>query len=144
MKVVIQRVKDAKVVSDNNEIAKIGKGLVLLVGFEKGDDISSISQKVKKILNFRIFEDSSGKMNLSVLDIRGDIVVVPNFTLIADLSRGNRPSFDGGLALKDAEVLFDQFVECIELSNLLVGRGKFGENMVVSLSNDGPVTFCIN
>ena len=144
MHIVIQRVKNARVITEDNEIAEIGKGLVLLVGFKKGDDGGSISQRVKKILNLRIFEDSSGKMNLSILDVGGDILVVSNFTLVADLRKGNRPSFDTSLPPQDAQILFEQFVSNLRLSGITVKTGAFGKQMIVSLANDGPVTFCLN
>ena len=141
MNIVIQRVTCAHVKTGTKEVAQIGRGLVLLVGFEIGDDMNLAVAPVKKILNFRIFDDAQEKMNLSVTDIRGDILVVPNFTLVADIRKGNRPSFDTSLPPHDAQHLFGHFVENLKLSGLNVQSGMFGEYMKIALTNDGPVTF---
>ena len=143
MKVVIQRVLKSSVLIDTKEERNITKGLMILVGMTYNDTIEDINYLVKKIVNLRIFEEND-KMNLSVKDINGQILLVPQFTLYADARKGNRPSFDMALEPKKAEELFEIFKEEILKSNLHIEFGKFRSHMEVSLINDGPVTIIID
>lgn len=142
MKVVIQRVKQAKVKVDNKVIGKINRGLLLLVGIEDRDRVR-VREIAEKILKLRIFADENDKMNLSVQDIKGEILVVPQFTLIADTSGGNRPYFGNAAPPKIAKPIFNQFVEELKKTGLKVETGVFGAKMEVSLINDGPVTIIV-
>lgn len=143
MKVVIQRVINSSVVIDNDIEKKINNGLMILVGFTYNDTKEDIDYIIKKVLNLRIFEENS-KMNLSVTDIKGDILVIPQFTLYADCKKGNRPSFTDALNPEEANKLFEIFKEEILKSNLKIEYGKFASDMKVSLINDGPVTIIID
>lgn len=142
MKVVLQRVKTASVKVDNNEISKIDNGLLLLWGIEKGDVETDIQNLTRKIINLRIFSDEQGKMNKSIVDIGGEILLVSQFTLNANIQKGNRPSFINSEEPDIAEKMIEKVA--IELSNsLTVKQGKFGAFMEVSLINDGPLTMFI-
>ena len=142
MKVVLQRVKAASVKVDNNEISKIDNGLLLLWGIEKGDVETDIENLTRKIINLRIFSDEQGKMNKSIVDISGEILLVSQFTLNANIQKGNRPSFINSEEPDIAEKMIEKVA--IELSNsLTVKQGKFGAFMEVSLINDGPLTMFI-
>tara|TARA_B100001115_G_scaffold15911_1_gene11154 strand:- start:1692 stop:2147 length:456 start_codon:yes stop_codon:yes gene_type:complete len=142
MKVVLQRVKTASVKVDNNEISKIDNGLLLLWGIEKGDVETDIENLTRKIINLRIFSDDQGKMNKSIVDIGGEILLVSQFTLNANIQKGNRPSFINSEEPDIAEKMIEKVA--IELSNsLTVKQGKFGAFMEVSLINDGPLTMFI-
>ncbi|WP_299870718.1 D-aminoacyl-tRNA deacylase [uncultured Cocleimonas sp.] len=138
---LIQRVTHANVVVDNNEIANIDQGILLLLGVEKEDTENNAKNLLDKIINFRIFEDKNGKMNLSLLDTSGSLLVVPQFTLPANTQKGTRPSFASAAPPQLGKALFDSFVSLAsnKVSNLQTG--KFGADMKVSLCNDGPVTF---
>ena len=146
MEIVIQRVKEASVVVNNETVGSIEQGLLLLIGFGKKDEtIKSIEldEIAHKILNLRCFSDEEGKMNLSVLDLKGQILAVSQFTLLANLRKGNRPSFGDALMPKLAQKHFEDF--CGKLEKLVqVQKGVFGADMKVSLLNDGPVTFTMN
>tara|TARA_B100000925_G_scaffold289272_1_gene271789 strand:+ start:1521 stop:1976 length:456 start_codon:yes stop_codon:yes gene_type:complete len=142
MKVVLQRVKTASVKVDNNEISKIDNGLLLLWGIEKGDVETDIENLTRKIINLRIFSDEQGKMNKSIVDIGGEILLVSQFTLNANIQKGNRPSFINSEEPDIAEKMIEKVA--IELSNsLTVKQGIFGAFMEVSLINDGPLTMFI-
>ncbi len=143
MKIVLQRVKHASVVVDQQTVGEIESGLLLLVGVSKSDDQAAIDYLVNKVLNLRIFSDNDGKMNLSVLDIQGDILAVSQFTLYGDTRKGRRPGFDQAALPDQAEPMFNQFVEKLCESKLKVNTGRFGADMKVSLLNDGPVTFVL-
>lgn len=138
---LIQRVTHANVVVDNQEIANIDQGILLLLGVEKEDTEDNAKNLLDKIINFRIFEDENGKMNLSLLDTSGSLLVVPQFTLPANTQKGTRPSFASAAPPQLGKALFDSFVSLAsnKVSNLQTG--KFGADMKVSLCNDGPVTF---
>jgi D-tyrosyl-tRNA(Tyr) deacylase len=144
MKLVLQRVSRASVDVDEKEIARVGKGLMVLFGAEKGDAFSRADFLAGKTVNLRIFPDSDGKMNLSVQDIEGEILVVSQFTLAGDCSKGRRPGFDKAALPKDAETLYLRYVEALTQSGLKVVTGKFGADMQVQLVNDGPVTFILD
>ncbi len=142
MKAVVQRVKEASVLIDHQKISSIGKGLLVFVGFTETDNLQDLRYFVKKITNLRIFDDNRGIMNLSVKDIEGEVLSVSQFTLYADLTRGNRPSYEKALEKNRASKLYAAFNE--ELSNIIqVKTGVFGSDMQVSLINDGPVTIII-
>lgn len=145
MKVVIQRVKQSAVHIDGAEKAKIGQGLLVLVGIEEIDDQNDIQWLCRKIVGLRIFEDQDQVMNLSVQDIDGEIIVVSQFTLQASTKKGNRPSYIKAAKPETAIPLYEAFVKCLE-QNLgkIVGTGTFGADMQVSLVNDGPVTILID
>lgn len=147
---LLQRVRSASVTVDNIKIAGIQQGMLVLLGVEKGDDSNTAEKLAEKILKYRVFADAEGKMNLSVLDIRGSILIVPQFTLAADTKKGLRPSFSGAASPEKGLDLFTQLIDIIRLkadpvANGLPGNwlqtGRFGADMAVELINDGPVTF---
>ena len=140
---LIQRVTEASVVIDGSVFSSINKGLLVLVGIELSDSESSALQLSKKILNLRVFDDDKGLMNLSVSDIGGEVLVVPNFTLAADTSRGNRPGFSTALKPDLAKPLFDSLYKSIKAQLVSTRQGRFGADMQVSLVNDGPITISL-
>ena len=144
MKIVIQRVKSASVTIDGNLYSEINKGLLLLYGVEKGDSEESSKYLSEKLLKLRIFEDENGKMNLSVKDIQGELLVVSQFTLAGDTKKGTRPSFDNAMPPKEANEMYENFVSMLKESGLKVQTGVFGAMMDVALINDGPVTFILS
>jgi len=145
MKAVIQRVKYSSVVIDGEEVSRIENGFLILLGVEQGDTAQDADKLVKKIPVLRIFEDENGKMNLSCLDIDGEILVVSQFTLCADCSHGRRPSFTASAPPDTANELYEYFVSQLKLSGVRkVETGRFGADMKVSLLNDGPVTIILN
>jgi len=143
MKIVIQRVKESHVKVEGRIVGKIGLGLLLLVGIEKGDSESILDFMADKIVNLRIFPDENGKMNLSLLDVKGEILAVSQFTLAGSLEKGRRPSFDNAEIPERARALFDKFVEILRSKGVKVETGEFGAMMEVYLINDGPVTFVL-
>ena len=143
MKVVLQRVARASVSVGGEDIATISRGLLVLFGAEKNDDESKVIFLAEKILNLRIFSDEKGKMNLSCLDISGEILVVSQFTLAGDCSKGRRPGFDNAAPPNEAKSLYQNFIHQISKSGLNVNTGEFGADMQVELINDGPVTFTL-
>jgi D-tyrosyl-tRNA(Tyr) deacylase len=143
MKLVVQRVEEAKVSVDNEEVGSINKGLLLLVCFEQGDDDLKISKAVEKVSKLRIFDDESGKMNLDISSVKGEILSVSQFTLSWDGSGGHRPSFERSMAPKEARLKYALFNRDLRNKGLTVKEGKFGAFMKVSLVNDGPVTFTL-
>lgn len=140
MKTVIQRVLSAKVVSDQKKVASIGAGCIIFVGFHKEDSQDLLGPAVKKIIELRYFEDKEGKMNRSLLDVKGEMLVVSQFTLMAATKRGRRPDFFEAMEPKRANDFFDQFIEKMQ-AFVPVQQGIFGANMQVHIVNDGPVTF---
>lgn len=144
MRIVIQRVSEAEVKIDGKTTGKAGKGLLLLVGFAIDDSIADIEYLVEKVLNLRIFEDEKGKMNISVLDINGDILSVSQFTLYGDIRKGRRPSFTQAAEPEKANSFYEIFNEKLKESGLNVETGIFGGDMKVSLLNDGPVTILLD
>ena len=144
MKLVLQRVSSASVDVAGKEIARVGKGLLVLFGAEKSDALSRADFLAEKTIHLRIFPDSAGKMNLSLNDIGGEILVVSQFTLAGDCSKGRRPGFDKAALPKDAETLYLRYVEVLTESGLRVVTGRFGADMQVKLVNDGPVTFILD
>ncbi len=133
----------ANVVVAGEVVGQIGAGLCIFAGFGPADQTSDVATLARKILDLRIFEDTQAKMNLSLLDVKGEILAVSQFTLYADCSRGHRPSFTGAAAAGDAERLYNFFVDCLKASGLMVATGRFQAHMNVSLTNDGPVTFIL-
>ncbi|OLA93141.1 MAG: D-tyrosyl-tRNA(Tyr) deacylase [Mycoplasma sp. CAG:611_25_7] len=143
MKVVVQKVLNASVVVNKEEVGKINSGLLIFVGFTHNDNISNIKYIVNKIVNLRIFEDNNNVMNLSAKELNKELLVVSQFTLYADTSKGNRPSYINSLKHEEASVLYDLFVEKLKKSNLKVETGIFRSDMKVNLINDGPTTIII-
>ncbi len=143
MKIVLQRVKEAAVEVQGKVVGKIGQGICLLVGIEKGDSEEDAHYLAKKATELRIFPDSEGKMNLSVLDIQGEAMAVSQFTLAGSVKKGRRPSFDKAEEPEKAEKLFKYFVELIKQRGMKVETGVFQAMMDVHLINDGPVTFIL-
>ena len=143
MKVLIQRVKNAGVKTDGKTISSIDKGILALVGIEKGDTKEQVEKLAKKVVNLRIFPDENDKMNLSLLDINGKMLIVSQFTLCGDCKKGTRPSFDKSAPPDIANELYEYFVTQVQTYGIKSGTGKFGAMMEVSLINDGPVTFML-
>jgi D-tyrosyl-tRNA(Tyr) deacylase len=143
VRVVIQRVSQACVLIDGNVVGQISAGLCLFVGVGHADQERNAERLAKKIMNLRVFEDDQGKMNLSVIDVKGQILAVSQFTLYGDCSRGHRPSFTGAAPPERAERLYNTFVNCLRASGLKVCTGQFKTHMDVALTNDGPVTFTL-
>lgn len=140
MKVVLQRVRQAKVMIEDEDFSSIEHGFLLLVGIEKGDTKEEADYLVKKIANIRIFEDENPKMNRSLSQVGGEILSVSQFTLLANTKKGNRPSFERSAARNEAIALYDYFNESLREVGYTVKTGQFGADMQVSLTNDGPVT----
>jgi D-tyrosyl-tRNA(Tyr) deacylase len=138
---LLQRVSDAKVVVDGATIGVIGAGLMVLVCAERNDTEKDADALLTKMLGYRVFSDDAGKMNRSVTDVAGGLLLVPQFTLAADTKSGTRPSFTPAAAPADGLRLFNYFVEQARLRHAVVQTGQFGADMKVTLTNDGPVTF---
>jgi D-tyrosyl-tRNA(Tyr) deacylase len=139
---LLQRVSQADVaINKNQTIAQIGQGLLVLIGIEKTDTIAVADRLIKRILNYRVFSDADDKMNLSLLDIKGDLLLVPQFTLPADTRKGNRPSFTPAAPPDQGKQIYDYLLAQARLQPLTVEAGQFAADMQVSLTNDGPVTF---
>jgi len=143
MKVVLQRVKRAKVMVEDQEVSQIGPGFCLLVGVEKGDSEKEAEELARKIVELRVFPDHEGKMNLSLGQVGGEILAVSQFTLAASTRKGRRPSFDAAEEPRRAENLFNYFVSALRSAGYEVKTGVFGAIMEVHLVNDGPVTFIL-
>ncbi len=141
MKIVLQRVREAEVTVAGESISQIGRGLLLLLGVDNGDDGSQIPWLAKKVSELRIFPDKAGKMNLSVKDVGGEILLVSQFTLSANIERGRRPDFFTAAEPEKGERLYLEFARELEKNGIIPKLGIFGANMQVSLINDGPVTF---
>jgi len=144
MKALLQRVSAASVSIDGQEVGSIGRGLVVFVGVAAGDSQKDIDYLVQKIVNLRIFSDEDGKFNLSALDIGGGLLLVSQFTLLADTRKGRRPSFTDAAPPQEAEALFDLFVEKARTTGLEVATGRFQAYMQVDIKNDGPVTIMLD
>lgn len=145
MKAVIQRVTHSNVKIDGNIVGRCGQGFMILLGVMQGDSKDDADKLIKKIPNLRIFEDKNGKMNLSCLDIDGEMLVISQFTLCADCSHGRRPSFTNSAPPQEANELYEYFVEQLKLAGVKsVETGEFGADMQVELINDGPVTIILD
>ena len=144
MKAVLQRVKEASVSVDGNTVGQCNKGLMILLGVAEGDTDHDAELLAEKILKLRIFSDENGKMNLSVQDIDGELLVISQFTLLADYSHGNRPSYTGSAKPDEANRLYEYFVSLVKSRVRHTGTGIFGADMKVALVNDGPVTIVMD
>lgn len=139
MKIVVQRVKSAAVTNDAIH-REISKGFCLLVGVGNGDTEADVEVLAKKIANSRIFEDEAGKLNLNIQQIEGEILSISQFTLYADVKKGNRPGFTNAMAPDEANALYEKFNDALRSYNLNVETGDFGTDMLIDIQNDGPVT----
>lgn len=143
MKALIQRVTEASVHIDNKLVGSIGQGLLVLLGVEKNDDHAAVEKMAKKLLAYRVFADEQGKMNCSVSDIGGGVLVVSQFTLAAETKKGLRPGFSLAAEPEKAKRLYEDMLEQLKESGLSIQAGQFAADMQVSLINDGPVTFLL-
>ncbi|ABQ13834.1 D-aminoacyl-tRNA deacylase [Dichelobacter nodosus] len=141
---LIQRVERASVCVEGKEIGAIDRGLLVFVGIERADSAQQAEKLAQKLLNYRVFEDELGKMNLNVQQIGGELLLVSQFTLAANTQKGNRPSFDPAMAPQEAEPLFDYFCQTVHTHYPHTATGRFGADMRVHLINDGPVTFWLH
>ena len=144
MRAVIQRVSEAKVTADDRETARMGRGLLVLLAAGQGDGEKEVDWMAEKIVNLRIFPDDQDRMNRSLLDSGGEMIVVSQFTLYGDCRKGRRPSFVHALAPEEAENLCELFIQKIRSKGITCGTGIFGAHMLVSLVNDGPVTLLVD
>ena len=144
MKALLQRVTEASVSVSGEEVGRIGQGLVVFVGVAKGDTEKDAQYLAQKIVNLRLFSDEGGRFNLSALDIKGELLVVSQFTLLADTKKGRRPDFIEAAPPDQAKKLFKQFVEQAHATGLKVETGRFQQYMQVEIHNDGPVTILLN
>jgi D-tyrosyl-tRNA(Tyr) deacylase len=144
VRAVIQRVLNAAIVIDGVEHSRIGRGILVLLGVEKGDEAQDSQLLARRISELRIFEDDAGKMNLSALDTGAELLVVSQFTLLGDCRKGRRPSFDDAAPPGDARKLYEQFVSEVKTLGLTVATGVFQATMNVELTNNGPVTFVLD
>lgn len=140
---VIQRVAQAEVTVDGIGVGRIGRGILALVAVERGDSEAQSQRLAERILSYRIFPDAEGRMNLSVADIGGEILLISQFTLAADTRKGSRPSFTPAAAPEEGRRLFEHFIDRVRERHPKVSTGQFGANMRVALVNDGPVTFTL-
>lgn len=143
MKILVQKVSQAKVTVQNDMVGQIDEGLLLLVGFTYGDSEKEINYLVDKVINLRIFEDENGVMNKSLIDVGGSILSVSQFTLYADSTKGRRPSYINALNGEEAFVLYNLFNERLMMTGINVETGIFGADMKVSLTNEGPTTIML-
>lgn len=144
MKAVVQRVSKASVTINNRIMGQINQGMVVLLGIDKGDNLDKVEYLANKIANLRIFADKNSKMNLSVKDVKGKLLIISQFTLSGNCQKGKRPSFDNAEHPSIAEPLYEKFIELIKKENIEVETGIFGAMMDVELVNTGPVTFIID
>jgi D-aminoacyl-tRNA deacylase len=143
MRAVIQRVTESSVTVDGRTVGAIGRGLMVLLGVSQGDSRKEADYMVDKIVNMRIFEDVDGKMNRSLLEVNGEMLVVSQFTLLGDCRKGRRPSFAYAASPETANALYEYFIEISRQKGIPVQSGEFGAMMAVSLVNDGPVTLIL-
>ncbi len=144
MRAVVQRVKRANVTVDNKVIGEINHGILLLLGVENNDDEKDLEYMCDKVPNLRIFEDEDGKMNKSLLDVEGSILVISQFTLLGDARKGRRPSFTEAAIPDKAIPMYEKFIKNMKDKNIFTQEGKFGADMQVELVNDGPVTILLD
>lgn len=143
MKALIQRVNNASVTIDSELYSSIGAGMLIFLGVEKTDELENAQKLAQKLINLRVFDDENGKMNKSVLDVQGEILVISQFTLVGDCKKGTRPSFDKSAPIEKAKQLYEDFVKLISEFGLVTKSGKFQAMMDISLTNQGPVTFLV-
>ena len=143
MKLIVQRVRSASVKVDDKVIGEIKHGLMTLVGFTHSDTAETVKYLADRAVKLRIFEDENGKMNRSLLDVAGEMLIVSQFTLYGDTAHGRRPGFDAAAKPDQAIELYEQFIEEVKVFGVNVATGEFGAEMLVSLENDGPVTFTL-
>ena len=143
MRAVVQRVSSSKVTVDDRITGEISKGLLVLLGVTHEDTSKDVDYMIDKILNLRIFEDENEKMNLSLKDVNGELLVVSQFTLYGDCRKGKRPSFSNAAKPDLATTLYEEFIEKAKVKEVVVGTGEFGAHMMVDLTNDGPVTILL-
>ena len=144
VRLVIQRVSEAHVAVAGRIVGAINRGLCVFVGVHTSDDAAKAGSLAAKLLRLRIFDDDQGKMNRSVVDIAGAVLVVSQFTLYGDLSKGNRPSFTEAAPPEQAQRVYERFVEALRISGVKIATGQFQARMEVALKNDGPATFILN
>lgn len=144
MRAVVQRVSSSKVEVDNKVVGEIGRGFNLLLGISKDDTIEDLKYIKDKVINLRVFEDENDKMNLSLLDIKGDILAISQFTLYGDCRKGRRPNFMNAMGGDEAKNLYEEFVKMLKDSGVKVETGEFGAHMKVDIQNDGPVTILLD
>lgn len=144
MRALIQRVKSGAVYIDGKEVGRIGKGFVILLGVGQRDSIEDLDYLVDKVVNLRVFPDEEGKMNLSLLDVGGEVLVVSQFTLYADCRKGRRPSFTDAAPPDKGKEMYELFVSRLRERGLKVETGEFGAMMLVEIHNDGPVTIMLD
>jgi D-tyrosyl-tRNA(Tyr) deacylase len=143
MRLVLQRVKGAEVKVEGQTVGKVGKGLVVFLGVRNGDGESDAKYLAEKVTKLRVFEDTSGKFNLSIMDVGGEVLVVSQFTLYGDCRKGRRPSFTQASPPEEAIKLYQRFVALLQERGLRVETGVFGSRMLVEIQNQGPVTFVL-
>lgn len=144
MRAVVQRVKESRVIVEGRLVGEINKGFNVLLGISKEDTIEDLKYIKDKIINLRVFEDENDKMNLSLLDIKGDILAISQFTLYGDCRKGRRPNFMNAMGGDEAKALYEEFVKMLKESGLKVETGEFGAHMNVEIENDGPVTILLD
>ena len=138
---LIQRVKQASVTIQHKQIASINTGILLFLGVERNDSAENVDKLLRKVLNYRIFNDNDQRMNLSITDLKGELLIVSQFTLVADTEKGNRPGFSRGATPEHGHAMFSEFVRKATEQHTRVSAGVFGVEMQISLLNDGPATF---
>ncbi|MDG2327096.1 MAG: D-aminoacyl-tRNA deacylase [Halioglobus sp.] len=143
MKALIQRVSSARVEVAGEVVGDIGLGLLVLLGLDKGDDHAAAQRMLDKLLAYRVFADEQGKMNSSVTDVSGGVLLISQFTLSADTRKGLRPSFSSAMPPAEAQLLYDDMLQALVERRTEVASGQFGADMQVSMTNDGPVTFML-
>ena len=144
MRAVVQRVTSSSVSVDGKVIGAIGKGFNVLIGIAKDDTLDDLNYIKDKIVNLRVFQDENDKMNLSILDVQGEILAISQFTLYGDCRKGRRPNFMEAMGGEEAKSLYDKFIDMLKESNLKIETGEFGADMKVEINNDGPVTILLD